>query len=242
MFARRRIIVSLLLAASLILVGSLFCRHRMPRETEPVAAVPGSSADVLTALRHGNGRFVNSARTLSIDTAHDDQLRHVTAQEQHPLAAILCCSDSRVCPEFIFDQPEGSFFEIRNAGNVVDGDVLGSLEYAIEHLHVPLVLVLGHTRCGAVKAVHEAADAPLHDHLGVLQQHMPCVSQHAHEHGGASQPKVLDQLSLENAKQQSQILMKECPLLKRAIAKGETRLICGIYDVESGAVEFCDPQ
>ena len=89
-----------------------------------------------------------------------------------PFAVILCCSDSRVCPEFIFDQRAGCIFEIRNAGNVVDEDVLASFEYAVEHLHVPLILVLAHKGCGAIEAVCEAGDKPLHDHLKELQMHM----------------------------------------------------------------------
>ena len=89
-------------------------------------AAPTDFDAAFAELRSGNSRFVNSARTLSTDTAHDAEYRHETAKKQHPFAVILGCSDSRICPEFIFDQRAGSIFEIRNAGNVVEEDVLAS--------------------------------------------------------------------------------------------------------------------
>jgi len=229
-----------LLAGGAILAGVLVFRHGVLRPGETAPPSITNPADALAALRRGNERFVKSARTLSTDTAHDAELRQATAQGQHPFAAILCCSDSRVCPEFIFDQPEGSFFEVRNAGNVTDDDVLGSLEYAVEHLHVPLMLVLGHTRCGAVSAVYDAHDTPLHDHLSALQQHMPCVRSYAHEHQEAADALTLKALSRDNAKEQSELLLKDSPLLKHAIRRGSTRLVYGLYDIETGVVEFYD--
>ena len=133
---------------------------------------PTDAHAALAELRGGNARFVKSARTLSTDTSHDAEHRHQMAKRQDPFAVILCCSDSRICPDFIFDQRAGSIFEIRNAGNVVDDDVLASFEYAVEHFHVPLLLVLGHKGCGAVHEVIEAGKAPLHGHLQEMQKHM----------------------------------------------------------------------
>jgi carbonic anhydrase len=130
---------------------------------------PADPQAALAEPRAGNARFVSSGRTLSSDTKSDAALRRRLAAGQHPFAAVLCCADSRLCPAFIFDQPPGSLFEIRNAGNVVEYDALASFEYAIEHLHVRLLLVLGHKGCGAVEAVVAAGDAPLHDHLRDLQ-------------------------------------------------------------------------
>src|SRR5688500_3967010 len=119
----------------------------------PATPTPTDPEAALTELRSGNLRFVTSRRTHSIDTRHDADHRHRTAKGQHPFSTILCCSDSRVCPEFIFDQRAGTIFEVRNAGNLVDEDVLASLEYAVEYLHVPLIVILGHKGCGAIEAV-----------------------------------------------------------------------------------------
>ena len=184
---------------------------------------------------------MKSARTLSTDTAHDAEYRHEMAKKQHPFAVILGCTDSRICPEFIFDQRAGSIFEIRNAGNVVDEDVLASFEYAVEHLHVPLMVVLGHKGCGAIQAVCEAGDKPLHAHLQELQKHMKGMGQQVHDNHDKLTPELLDRVSKENARQQALRLRRESRTLKTAVDKGEARLLCAIYDMETGSVEFFDP-
>jgi carbonic anhydrase len=211
------------------------------RSGPTVVSHPPTDADAaLVELRNGNARFVNSARTLSTDTTHDSEHRRHTAKEQHPFAVILCCSDSRVCPEFIFDQRAGSIFEVRNAGNVVDEDVLASFEYAVEHLHVPLMLVLAHKGCGAIHAVCDAREKPLHDHLRELQKHMMGIHQdimNPHDHLDAA---FLDDLSKKNAQQQALSLLRDSPILKAAVDKGRARLLYGIYDMETGAVQFFD--
>ena len=164
----------LLLAAgiSVIAVGTLFLAFSGGHDRAVNQARPTDPDAVLAALRAGNTRFVASRRTLSSDTKSDAELRHRLVNGQHPFAAVLCCSDSRLCPAFIFDQPAGSIFEIRNAGNVVEDDAMASFEYAVEHLQIRFLLVLGHKGCGAVEAVVDAGDTPLHDHLRDLQQRM----------------------------------------------------------------------
>jgi carbonic anhydrase len=212
-------------------------------QSEPFTArlAPADSEAALAELQSGNARFVKSARTLSTDTAHDAEYRHEMAKKQHPFAVILGCSDSRICPEFIFDQRAGSIFEIRNAGNVVDEDVLASFEYAVEHLHVPLMLVLGHKGCGAIHAVFEAGDKPLHGHLQELQKHMKGIRQQVHDNHDNHTPELLNRLSKENARQQALTLRRDSRVLKTAVDKGEARLLCAIYDMETGSVEFFDP-
>jgi carbonic anhydrase len=203
----------------------------------PTPTTPDAALD---ALRSGNLRFVNCRRTLSTDTIHDAEHRHQTAQGQHPFVAILCCSDSRVCPEFIFDQRAGSIFEVRNAGNVVDEDVLASLEYAVEHLHVPLIVILGHKKCGAIEAVCEAGEKPLHDHLRALQVHMAGIHKHVIECDHRHDAEVVNRLAEENAKQQALTVSQESQPVRTAMSRGEVRLVYGIYDIETGVVEFHD--
>jgi carbonic anhydrase len=223
-------------ALAVLLSGVAFWRAG---RLEPYAAqaAPTDADSALFELRSGNARFVKSARTLSTDTAHDAEHRHLTAEKQHPFVAVLSCADSRICPAFIFDQRAGSIFEIRNAGNVVDEDVLGSFEYAVEHLHVPLIVVLGHKGCGAVHAVWEAGDKPMHAHLRELQKHMVGIRKEVND---KDTPELFDRLSTENAKQQAITLLKDSQVLKMAVDKGTVRLLYGLYDMDAGSVDFFD--
>lgn len=207
-------------------------------EAAATLTTPTDAVAALAELRSGNLRFVNSCRTHSTDTRHDADHRHRTARGQHPFATILCCSDSRVCPEFIFDQRVGTIFEVRNAGNVVDEDVLASLEYAVEHLHVPLIVILGHKGCGAIEAVCAAGDKPLHDHLRALQTHMTGIRTLVLECNRQHNSEVIDRLAKENARQQALTVLRDSPALNAAVGKGVARLMYGIYDMETGAVEF----
>jgi carbonic anhydrase len=227
------------LAVAAVVASVLTWRAKPESETgDPVVRVVADAATALAQLRQGNARFMNSARVLSIDTGHDDEVRRETAKEQHPMAVVLCCSDSRVCPEFIFDQRTGSFFEVRNAGNVVDEDVLASCEYAVEHLHVPLVLVLGHKGCGAIQAVYQAHGKPLHDHLHALQEHMGGIQADVAATQDEGRPEVLERLSEKNAKEQALSLLRGSRIVKSAVETGQCRVLYGLYDMKSGAVDF----
>ncbi|MEL4105236.1 carbonic anhydrase [Oscillospiraceae bacterium WX1] len=115
-----------------------------------------TAAEAIEKLKAGNGRFVSGKQS-------DKELgaakrRDLTENGQHPFAVIVCCSDSRVAPEILFDQGLGDIFIIRTAGNVVDDIGLGSIEYGAEHLNVPVIVVLGHEKCGAVKATVDGGE------------------------------------------------------------------------------------
>src|SRR6266704_479902 len=122
----------------------------------PAASVPADTA--LAKLNEGNLRFATSEVSQSKPTA---ARRKETVQGQHPFAIIVGCADSRTPPELIFDQNLGDLFVIRTAGNLVDDHALGSIEYGVEHLGARLIVVLGHQRCGAVKAALESDHAPM---------------------------------------------------------------------------------
>src|SRR3954447_15234687 len=121
------------------------------------ASIDADSA--LAKLKEGNARFASSKDSSSKPTAAK---RAETAQAQHPFAIILACADSRTAPEIIFDENIGDLFVIRSAGNLVDDYALGSIEYAVDHFGTRLIVVLGHTRCGAVTAALASASAPGH--------------------------------------------------------------------------------
>lgn len=110
-----------------------------------------SSDEALKILKDGNTRFINDVPVLrNIDQSTRDELK----DGQSPYAVIVSCSDSRVTPSLVFNAGLGEIFDIRLAGNVVDDDALGSIEYAVEHLHTPLIVVMGHQSCGAVTATY----------------------------------------------------------------------------------------
>jgi len=129
----------------------------------------------LRLLREGNARYL--ANRLSDKSAYADE-RKALSGGQFPFAVVLCCSDSRVAPEIFFDQQLGDLFVIRNAGNVVDDVVLASVEYAVEGLHCPLVVVCGHSSCGAVTAAcHGGHSLP---HLeSILERIHPAITEGA---------------------------------------------------------------
>ena len=133
-----------------------------------------SPVEVLASLKQGNRNFVMrlSPSNLVHDSSYSyfDQIKH-TGNEQHPIACILTCMDSRVPPEIIFDQGIGSLFVIRIAGNIEDPDVLGSLEYAVAEKGVGVVIVMGHTNCGAINAAFSVVD-PANKELVSLISHV----------------------------------------------------------------------
>lgn len=215
-----------------------FTPNSMPHSGAMARSYPSTSDEALTELIAGNHRFATSHRNISTDTVHDAEHRHELTRGQHPFVAVLCCSDSRVCPEFVFDQGTGSIFEIRNAGNLVDDDVMASFEYAIEHLHVPLLLVLAHKQCGAIDAVHRADGTPLHDHLKAFQEHMSDLRNEIHRSHDDHSPACLDRLTLLNARYQSERLRRESEPIRTAIEQGRVRLIYAVYDLETGVVDI----
>ena len=171
------------------------------------------------SLRHGNERFI-SGKLLPKDTYAED--RKTLCEGQHPFAVVLCCSDSRVAPEIIFDQKLGDLFVIRNAGNVVDEDVLGSIEYAVEHLETPLVVVLGHSCCGAVTATCQGGDLPGHI-LDIAKRIKPSVNTNC----------CIDENARRHARRMVQ-LIEEDEIVHHVGAK----IVAAFYDLQSGKVEW----
>src|SRR5438034_6421580 len=142
----------------------------------PVASVSADAA--LAKLKEGNLRFASSEVSQGKPTAAK---RAETAQAQHPFAIVLGCADSRTAPEIVFDQDIGDLFVVRTAGNLVDEHALGSIEYAVDHLGVRLIVVLGHTRCGAVTAALASHTAPGHGQSWVrdIQPHVRAAKREA---------------------------------------------------------------
>ena len=176
----------------------------------------------LTYLKEGNARFVNDT-PIPRNTNKADL--EVTSGGQKPFAAILTCADSRVCPEIFFDQKIGDIFILRNAGNVAEPASVGSIEFGTKHLGAPLVVVVGHTKCGAVYTAHAGATG-LSDALqAVIDGLKPNVKDSADEETG-----VIDNVKIQVA------ALKANPVLKEQ----GTMVLGAVYDLTTGVVNFLD--
>jgi carbonic anhydrase len=154
------------------------------------------------------------------------------ASVQRPFAAVLGCSDSRVPPEIVFDQGLGDLFVVRTAGHVVDHVVLASLEYAVEHLKVPLIVVLGHTRCGAVEAAIEGGEHP--GHLGRLVEAIRPAVEAAED----ERAHLLDRAVRENVIRVVAELEASRPVLAYLVQEETVSIVGAVYALETGRVEF----
>lgn len=189
----------------------------------------------IARLKAGNARFVaNPAEALTIDAAS----RAAVARGQAPFATVVSCADSRVPPEVIFHAGLGELFVVRAAGHVADHSVLASVEYGAEHLHIPLVVVMGHEMCGAVKA---AVETPPGTSLGpnldyLLKAIRPAVARTA----GQPADVRLRAAVLENVEETINDLVTKSSVLRHLSDAGTVKLIGAYYELASGRVHFSE--
>lgn len=198
----------------------------------PAQAASAPTADeALQRLMEGNERHFGKK---FVHPDHWEVRRAEVAKTQHPFAIVLGCADSRVPPEILFDQGLGDLFVIRVAGNVVDPAVLGSIEYAAEHLGSPLVMVLGHERCGAVSATVQGGEMP--GHLGALVDPIkPAVAAAKKEKGD-----LLDNAVRANVRLVVEQLKASEPLLSHLVHEGKLKVVGARYDLDTGRVELLE--
>jgi carbonic anhydrase len=203
--------------------------------------VPPTPLEALRRLDEGNARFVTERRQRSAATAADVEKRAEVAGGQHPFAAIVTCSDSRVAPEIVFDQTLGDLFVVRNAGNVAEPVGTGSIEYAVEHLGIAVIVVVGHESCGAVKAVVGSADV-LPGNLEAIQREMPGLHAFAADRArtGATESAVIAAAVAHNAEQQARALISESAVIARAVVMGKILVVPAVYSLSTGKVDFQD--
>lgn len=183
----------------------------------------------LQRLLDGNKRFAASQMTRTNQTA---DRRAEIAKGQKPFAIVLSCADSRVAPELVFDQGLGDLFVIRVAGNVVDVATLGSIEYAAEHLGVPLVIVLGHEKCGAVQAAVAGGEAGGHVYA-IVQAIEPAVKL-ARQQGG----DLVENAVVANVQRVVKQLELAEPLLTKLRQAGKLKIAGARYDLDTGVVSL----
>lgn len=193
-----------------------------------------SGEEAKELLTNGNERFTEGLLTKKDLT--EARRRHLAAG-QKPFAIIVSCSDSRVPPELIFDQALGDIFVVRVAGNVIDDVARGSVEYAVEHLGSPLIVVLGHEKCGAVKATVEGAGgAPAPGSIGsIIEKISPSVEEA--KLTGLSGDEFVEEVANDNVKV-SITALESSPIVKEKLEKHELTVVGAKYHLESGQVEW----
>jgi carbonic anhydrase len=195
-------------------------------------ATPQEGQESFGKLMEGNKRFAaGSLAQKDVGEARRKEL----AVGQHPFAIVVTCSDSRVAPEIIFDEGLGDIFTVRVAGNVLDPISLGSIEYAAEHLHAPLLILMGHEKCGVVSAALDSKGATEGNIGAILKKIMPAVKK-AKAKGG-SKDDMLNNAIRENVALSYKELRSKSPLLKHLIDKGELKVVAVVYHLASGDVE-----
>ncbi|MXP44233.1 carbonic anhydrase [Altererythrobacter sediminis] len=190
----------------------------------------------LALLEQGNAAFLRGDNRADLSNA---QRRLELAKGQSPFAAYVTCSDSRVPPELLFGRGLGELFIIRNAGNTVDTVALGSIEYAVAVLKVPLVVVMGHERCGAVEAATKVVteNATYPGQIGrMIEPIIPAVLKVRDDEGD-----LLDNSVRSNVRRVAGYLREQTdPLLQEPLATGALKVIGAYYDLDTGKVDFFD--
>lgn len=191
-----------------------------------------SPDDAIERLMEGNARYVAGV-TRRHDFVHE---REALRGGQNPFAAVLSCADSRIAPEYAFDSARGDLFVTRVAGNFVNDDVLGSLEYAVAVLKIPAILVLGHDRCGAVEAavkvVTQGATYP-----GKIQSLAESIVPAVDKVKGRDAATLLDAAIVQNVRDSMANLRAHSSIIQDASKAGTLKIVGGVYRLASGKVE-----
>jgi len=218
------------LAAGALMLGGL----QRPVQAASVPPTSLTPDEALAKLKEGNARFLKSPELCALDLT---KRREEVAKGQAPWATILACADSRVPPELIFGGLNlGELFVCRNAGNTADTDVLGTIEYGGEHLGSPLIVVIGHSSCGAVKAACEVAKtgAQLPGHIGLM---VDAILPAAKAEMGKDGDFVANTVR-ENARRVAEKIGTESEIIKHLVHEGKVKIAYAVYDLDSGKVDF----
>ena len=205
-------------------------RQAPPTKAAQEALTP---SDALARLKAGNERFVTG------HSVHRNLVaeRSATAGGQYPFAVVLSCLDSRTSSELVFDQGLGDIFNARVAGNVLNDDILGSMEFACKAAGAKLIAVVGHTKCGAVKGA--CAGVKLGSLTGLLGKIKPAISA-VPASRDRTDAKHIDAVALENVKLVTAQIKQRSPILAQLIREGKVSLVGGMYDLDSGKVQFLE--
>lgn len=218
-----------LAAGALVLAGL-----QSPARAAGVPPTTLKPDEALAKLKEGNERYVKAPELCEADML---KRREQVAQGQAPWATVLTCADSRVPPELIFGGLNlGELFVCRNAGNTADVATLGTIEYGAEHLGSPLIVVMGHERCGAVKAACEVAEkgTKLPGFIGpMVDAVLPAAKAEMGKEGD-----FVANVVRENARLTAEKIGKESEIVKHLVEEGKVKIVYAVYDLDTGMVDF----
>jgi carbonic anhydrase len=188
----------------------------------------------LELLKDGNKRFVSNLKV----NRNLLQQANETSDGQHPFAVILSCIDSRTSAELIFDQGLGDIFSVRIAGNVVNEDILGSMEFGCKVAGAKVIVVLGHTKCGAVKGACDNVN--LGNLTGLIEKIKPAVEQEATTiaNRNSSNSIFVEKVAELNVGLSVDNILKNSPIIAEMVANGEIAIVGGVHDIATGEVKF----
>lgn len=214
-------------------VRSTVHEYPKPMESEPEEVFVNPD-EAIGRLKHGNAIFARGGASLALPSwTRINEL----SNGQKPFAVIVGCSDSRVPPELLFDCSLGELFVVRTAGSTVSREGLGSILYAVEHLGAPLVVVMGHTKCGAVGAAVDVATKHAHLHGALFDMALPIIP--AVLEAEESHPADLQDASIRrNAINIAQRLKTADEAFSSRIAAGRLKVVSAVYSLQTGQVEF----
>lgn len=190
----------------------------------------------LELLKDGNKRFVNNLKV----NRNLLQQANETSDGQHPFAIILSCIDSRTSAELIFDQGLGDVFSVRIAGNIINEDILGSMEFGCKVAGSKIIVVLGHTKCGAVKGACDHVE--MGNLTALLSKIRPAVDDEetVTQNRNSSNTEFVEKVAVINVKRTVKSILQRSPILKEMIEKGEIGIVGGTHDITTGQVAFFD--
>lgn len=235
MLSRRHFCCSGAIAASLLTAERAFAADQCEAFTKASQSAI-TPDEALAKLKEGNERFV-SGRLLNCDLMA--QVR-TTANGQYPAAVIIGCIDSRVPPELVFDQRIGDVFSARVAGNIINDDIIGSSEFATKIAGAKLIVVLGHSECGAVKGAIDGAELGML--TGLLAKIRPAVEANKEAPGEqtAKNGAFVQDVAVTNARLGAEILTKKSSVLSDLVAEGKLNIVPAMHDIATGRVTFLD--
>ena len=245
---KKRCVVAAALCLALLSYGTSSCTSKSENaSTQTNQTSVSSESNPLSALKEGNERFCSGL--LSHNHQDINRIKELT-EGQHPKAVIITCSDSRVPPEIIFDQGLGDIFTIRTAGNVMSDYEEGSVEYAAEHLHTKLIVVMGHESCGAVTAMLEHSDKLLQKENSEEGNHDECDHITSIIQALENEEEAKEALKETENRCSAMVhanvihgvkqLRNSKPILSKLHEDKEIQIVGAVYHLDSGRVEFLD--
>lgn len=208
---------------------------------------PATPQEAIAMLKAGNERFVHWKMRHPHCSTERIAILDRCDQGKHAYATIFCCSDSRVPPEYIFDQGFMDLFVVRTAGNVTHQTEVASVEYGAFHVHTPVVVVLGHTKCGAVNAVANTVCPHHGGHAHALEKNIvdavapiiPAVKKAVAEHPELTSPSEIAECAIaDNVRLSMQEILRQSPEMRAAVKSGEVQLVGAIYHLDTREVEW----